>query len=137
MQMKIRPGRINVGGDHFFGDIRKVKRNSKRIFFQNLGGFPTEQTKLRTALEEVRQFGADFIGIQETKINHTKRDKVREVQQQIYGTLGATSVFGSNRDGYTESYWKPGGMATLLMGTFRSKKMLHGPIQPLPYKEPG
>ena len=60
VQTTLRPGKINIGGDQYFGDIRRRRPKSKRIFFQNLGGFPTEQKKLRTALEEVRQFSANF-----------------------------------------------------------------------------
>ena len=38
VQIKLKPGKIKIGGDFYFGDIRKKKHKSIRIFFQNIGG---------------------------------------------------------------------------------------------------
>ena len=100
MQTTLRPGKINIGGDHYFGDIRRRIPKSKRIFFQNLGGFPTDTTKMRTSLDEIKTFGAHFIGLQETKLNHTHREMIRRVQGNVFNILRANSVFRSNSDGY-------------------------------------
>ena len=122
VQIRLRPRKIEVGGDHYFGDIRQKKRKSWRIFFQNLGGFPTDPMRMRTTLEEVKTFGADYIGLQETKINHMNRDTINKIQGRLFSVMKAESVFSSNSDEFTKSYWKPGGMATLLIGPFKSKK---------------
>ena len=52
-QICIHPTIIPQGGDHYFGDIRDPPNKSYRVFYQNLGGFPTNYTMQTTELEEV------------------------------------------------------------------------------------
>ena len=81
-----------------------------------------DNTKMRVALDEVKGFGADFIGLQETKLNLVHREVTNRAQGRIQRMLKARTVITSNNGKYTESYWKPGGMATFLMGQLISKQ---------------
>ena len=121
-QTLLRPTVISKGGNHHYGDIRQRHKGSCRVFFQNLGGYPTNRTASETALKEVKEFRADYIGLQETKLNCKHHEMMNRVKRDIRNTLGTVPTFKSNDDSYTSSYWKPGGTASLLMRRFRSSK---------------
>ena len=121
-QTRLRPTIIPAGGDHYFGDIRRPPKGSCRMFFQNVGGFPTTEPTRWTSLAEVASFSASFIGLQETKLNETHSKKMMETRKAIHKQLRAKAVLKSNNDTFTESHRKPGGIATLLRNGLRSKK---------------
>ena len=121
-QSLLRPTAIGKGGQHHYGDIRQRHKGTCRIFFQNLGGYPTTRTASETALKEVNEFRADYIGLQETKLNCNHHEMMNRVKRDIRNTLGTIPTFKSNNDSFTSSYWKPGGTASLLMRRFRSHK---------------
>ena len=87
-----------------------------------MGGYPTTRTASKTVLTEVKEFKADYIGLQETKLNDKHHEVMNRVKRDIRTTLGIIPNFKSNNDTYTSSYWKPGGTATLLMRRFYSPK---------------
>ena len=80
-----------------------------------------DNTKMKAALEEVKSFGADYIGLQETKLNALHEVVKEGARRKVGLILKAKSVFTSNNDEYVGSYWKPGGMATLMMRQLNSK----------------
>ena len=120
-QTHLRPQIISTGGDYYFNNIRKPPGKAYRIVFQNLGEYPLDHTRQITDLREVNEFKADFIGLQEAKLNETHKPTIAKTDAQFHKYLGAKSYFKSNNDLFSESYWKPGGLASLTMKSFQGK----------------
>ena len=118
-QTRLRPQTISEGGDFHFTDIRTAPTKAYRILFQNLGGYSADNTQRITDLTEVKECRADYIGLQETKINETHKPMIKRTEAQFHKYLGAKTIFKSNNDSYSESYWKPGGLASLTMRSLR------------------
>ena len=75
-QTFLRPQCIPQGGDFYYNDIRKPPNKVYRVYFQNLGGYPLDHTRRVADLSEVRTFKADFIGLQETKLNEMHKGMI-------------------------------------------------------------
>ena len=75
-----------------------------------------------TELEEVKSFSADFIGLQETKLNETHKETIYKTTKTIQKMLESSVAFKSNSDSFSELCWKPGGLATLTMKELRRKE---------------
>ena len=121
-QTRLQPVTIPVDGDHHFGDIRRSPKQSCRLFFQNVGGFPSSETSRLTSFQEIQSFSASCIGLQEKKLNETHSGMMTKTKKVIIKQLNARSVMKSNDDYFTESHPKPGGVETILRNGFTSKK---------------
>ena len=80
-----------------------------------------DNTRRIAELQEVNKFKADFIGLQETKMNTTNRNATTVTKRQFSKYLGAYTSLKSNDDSFSASHWKPGGLASLTMKYFKQK----------------
>ena len=78
-------------------------------------------TRREAELQEVNKFKADFIGLQETKMNTTNRKATTITKRQFSKHLGACATLKSNDDSFSASHWKPGGLASLTMKYLKRK----------------
>ena len=120
-QTFLRPQCVTQGGDFYYNDIRKPPTKAYRVYFQNLGGYPLDYTRQIADLSEVHTFKADFIGLQETKLNEMHKGVITKTADLFRKHLDAATYFKSNNDSFSESYWKPGGLASLTMRHFKKK----------------
>ena len=120
-QTRLRPVTIPQGGDSYFNDIREPPKKSCRIFFQNLGGYPMDSTRRIMELQAVKKFEADYIGLQETKINEANRKAATITTKQFLKYLSANTRLKSNTDSFSSSHWQPGGLASLTMKSLQQK----------------
>ena len=78
-------------------------------------------TRRITELQEVNDFEADYIGLQETKINTANKKAATITTKQFSKYLRANTSLKLNDDSYSASHWKPGGLASLTMKSLQRK----------------
>lgn len=117
----MKPSYFPPGGDMYFHDINSPLNGLVRMFFQNIGGLPNEDSVIAGVLQAVNKFKALYCGFQETKVNATNFDRVNKVKATAKNVLGTKSTLHSNASTVFHLPLQPGGLATLLKHPFLSK----------------